>query len=45
MNKITELQIQILINNILYKKNIIDEYTYRKINNKLLRMIDSGENI
>ena len=37
ISKITELQLQIIINNSLYKKNIIDEETYTKVNNNLLR--------
>lgn len=39
INKITELQLQIIINNNLYKKNIIDENTFSKVNERLLKMI------
>lgn len=31
------IQLQILINNNLYKKNIIDENTYSFVNDKLLK--------
>lgn len=36
---ITELQLQIIINNNLYKRNIIDENTFSKANEKLLKML------
>ena len=36
---ITELQLQIIINHNLYKRNIIDENTFTKANEKLLKMI------
>ena len=39
LNTITELQLQIIINNNLYKKNIIDENTFTKANDRLLKMI------
>ena len=39
LDRITELQLQLIINNNLYKKNIIDENTFSKVNEKLLRMI------
>ncbi len=39
INTITELQIQLIINNNLFKRNIIDENTFTKANEKLLRMI------
>lgn len=39
INKITEVQMQLIINNNLYKKNIIDESTFSKANEKLLRML------
>ena len=39
INKITELQLQIIINNSLYKKNVIDESTFSKANEKLLKML------
>ena len=39
LNAITELQLQLIINNNLYKKNIIDENTFSKANEKLLKMI------
>ena len=37
ISKITEVQMQIIINNSLYKKNIIDENTFSKANEALLR--------
>ena len=36
---ITEVQLQIIINNSLYKKHIIDESTFSKANEKLLKML------
>lgn len=39
VNTITELQLQIIINNNLYKRNVIDEDTFTKANERLLRMI------
>lgn len=39
MNKITEVQMQIIINTNLYKKSIIDESTFSKVNEKLLKML------
>lgn len=39
INKVTELQLQVIINNNLYKKNIIDENTFLKVNERLLKMI------
>jgi len=39
MNKIAEVQIQIIINTNLYKRNIIDENTFSKANEKLLKML------
>ena len=36
---ITEVQLQIIINNNLYKKNVIDESTFSKANEKLLKML------
>ena len=41
LNKITELQMQLIINNNLYQKNIIDENTFVKVNEKLLKMIST----
>ena len=38
-NKIFELQIQIIINTNLFKKKVIDENTFLKVNDKLLRNI------
>ena len=38
-NKIFELQIQIIINTNLLKKKVIDESTFLKVNDKLLRNI------
>lgn len=39
INQITKVQIQIIINNNLYKKNIIDENTFSKANEMLLRTL------
>ena len=39
LNAITELRLQLIINNNLYKKNIIDENTFSKANERLLKMI------
>ena len=39
LNAITELKLQLIINNNLYKKNIIDENTFSKANERLLKMI------
>lgn len=39
VNKITEIQMQIIINANLYKKSIIDENTFSKVNEKLLKML------
>ena len=39
LDRITELQLQLIINNNLYTKNIIDENTFSKVNEKLLGMI------
>lgn len=39
LNTLTELQFQLIINHNLYKKNIIDENTFSKANEKLLKMI------
>jgi len=39
INKITEVQMQIIINTNLYKKSIIDESTFSKVNDKLLKML------
>lgn len=39
ISKITEVQLQIIINNSLFKRNIIDENTYSKANTKLLQKI------
>lgn len=41
VNDITKLQLQIIINNNLYKKNIIDENMFTKANERLLKMIKS----
>lgn len=38
-SRITEVQMQIIINNNLYKKNIIDESTFTKVNDKLLKTL------
>ena len=37
LNKITQIQMQIIINENLYKNNYIDEMTYLEVNNKLLK--------
>lgn len=37
LNKITQIQMQIIINENLYKNNYIDEMTYSEVNNKLLK--------
>jgi len=39
IDKLTEIQLQIIINNSLYKKNIIDEETFSKANEKLLKLL------
>ena len=39
VNTITELQLQIIINNNLYKRNVIDENTFTKAIERLLKMI------
>lgn len=39
LNTITELQLQLIINNNLYKRNVIDESTFSKANERLLKMI------
>lgn len=39
MNKITEVQLQIIINKNLYEKNVIDEVTFSQANEKLLKML------
>lgn len=39
LNRIAELQLQIIINSNLYKKNVIDENTFSSVNEKLLKMI------
>ena len=39
MYKIAEVLIQIIINTNLYKRNIIDENTFSKANEKLLKML------
>lgn len=39
VNKITEVQMQIIVNNNLYKKKYIDEVTFNKVNEKLLRCL------
>lgn len=43
-NKIFELELQIIINNSLYKKNIIDENTFGKVNEILLKNINILKN-
>lgn len=43
-NKIFETQLQIIINNSLYKKKVIDEYTFSKVNDKLLKKLQLIKN-
>ena len=40
-DKLTELQIEILINQSLFEKKLIDENTYLKVNDQLLKSIHS----
>lgn len=44
IKRIFEIQLEIIINNNFYKKNIIDEYTYSKVNDKLLNSIKVLQN-
>lgn len=44
INKITELQLQIIINNNLFRKNAIDETTFSKVNDKLLKSLRALQN-
>lgn len=39
ISQIFETQLEIIINAKLYKRNIIDEYTYSKVNDKLLKKL------
>ena len=39
INKITEVKLKIIINNNLYKKKVIDENTFSRANEKLLRLL------
>ncbi len=39
LNKKSEIQLQIVINNNLFKKGIIDEDTYLMVNDKLLKLL------
>ena len=39
VNKITEVQMQIIINTNLYKKIYIDEETFTKVNERLLKSL------
>lgn len=41
--QIWELKLLVIINNNLYKKQIIDGNLYSKVNDKLLLMIKNGE--
>lgn len=45
LNKIFELQLQLIINNNLYKKNAIDENTFSKANEKLLKTLKTIKTI
>ena len=38
ISKITEIQLEIIINNSLYKKKVIDENTYRIANENFLKV-------
>lgn len=40
LNDIFEIQLQIIINEVLYKEEYIDEQIYYKVNEKLLKSID-----
>ena len=42
-NKIFEIQMQVIINNSLYKKNYIDKKTFSKVNEKLLKILKSSK--
>ena len=39
INKITEVQMKIIINASLYKKNVIDEHTFSAVNDVLLKTL------
>ena len=39
LNKKSKIQLQIVINNNLFKKGIIDEDTYLMVNDKLLKLL------
>lgn len=39
INKITETKIKIIINNNLYKRKIIDDETYSKANEQLIKLL------
>ena len=39
INKLIEIKYKIIINNNLFKKNIIDENTYSRVNTKLLKIL------
>ena len=41
INEIIEIRIKILINNNLYKKKVIDEEIYSKVNEKLLKLLNN----
>ena len=45
IDDITKLQLQIIINNNLYKKNVIDENTFSKVNDKLLKMVKTLQTV
>lgn len=44
INNITEVELQIIINNTLYKNKIIDEYTYIKTDEQLLKRLNNLKN-
>ena len=42
ISNITKIKIEIIINKSLFNKNIIDEETYSKVNEKLIRLLKSS---
>lgn len=41
INKVFEIQLKLIVNMRLFKRNIIDEYTFSKVNDKLLKKLKS----
>lgn len=39
INKITDIKIKIIINNNLYNRKVIDEETFSKVNEQLIKML------